>query len=58
MDKVIIFILDISGFMEFLSQMEIEYSMYIINELLEIIIVENKFDFFLFEIEGDVVFFY
>ncbi len=58
MDKATILIPDISGFTEFLSQTEIEHSTHIINELLEIIIAENKLDFFLSEIEGDAVLFY
>lgn len=58
MDKATILIPDISGFTEFMSQTEIEHSTHIINELLEIIIAENRLDFFLSEIEGDAVLFY
>lgn len=58
MDKATILIPDISGFTEFLSQTEIEHSTHIINELLEIIIAEDKLNFFLSEIEGDAVLFY
>ena len=49
---------DISGFTKFIGETEIEHSSHIIQELLEIIINENKLNMELMEIEGDAVFFF
>lgn len=53
-----LFIPDISGFTKFIGETEIEHSSHIIQELLEIIINENKLNMELMEIEGDAVFFF
>ncbi len=54
----IIFIPDISGFTEFVTQTEISHSNHIIKELLEEIIENNNLKFQISEIEGDAVLFY
>lgn len=52
------FIPDISGFTEFVTQTAIEHSQHIIEELLEVIIDANEIGLSLSEIEGDAVLFY
>ncbi len=54
----LIFIPDISGFTEFVTQTEISHSNHIIKELLEEIIDNNSLNFEISEIEGDAVLFY
>ncbi len=49
---------DISGFSEFVNTTEIEHSIHIISELLEILIDTNPIDFKLVEVEGDALFMY
>ena len=53
-----IFIPDISGYTEFITQTEIKHSNHIISELLEIIINANQLNLLVSEIEGDAVLFY
>ncbi|UCD68542.1 MAG: DUF2652 domain-containing protein [Betaproteobacteria bacterium] len=53
-----IFIPDISGYTEFVSQTELEHSSHIINELLEVLVESNFTDLTLSEIEGDALLFY
>ncbi len=54
----IIFIPDISGFTEFVTQTESRHSSHIIAELIEEIIKANILDLKISEIEGDAVLFY
>ena len=49
---------DISGFTQFVTETEIEHSAHIIQELLEIIIANNHLSMKVIEIEGDAVFFF
>ncbi len=49
---------DISGFTQFVTETEIEHSAHIIHELLEIIITNNHLNMKVVEIEGDAVFFF
>ena len=49
---------DISGFTQFVTETEIEHSAHIIQELLEVIISNNYLKMEVIEIEGDAVFFY
>ena len=56
--QALIFIPDISGFTEFVKQVEIDHSQHIIKELLEIIIDENITKLEISEIEGDAILFY
>ncbi|MDX1702452.1 MAG: DUF2652 domain-containing protein, partial [Melioribacteraceae bacterium] len=57
-DLALIFIPDISGYTEFITQTEIRHSKHIISELLEIIIDDNLLSMKVSEIEGDAVLFY
>jgi hypothetical protein len=57
-NTALIFIPDISGFTEFITQTEIKHSNHIISELLEIIINSNQLNLLVSEIEGDAVLFY
>lgn len=57
-DLALIFIPDISGYTEFITQTEIRHSKHIISELLEIIISGNTLSMKVSEIEGDAVLFY
>jgi len=57
-NSALIFIPDISGYTEFITQTEIRHSKHIISELLEIIIKANKLSMKVSEIEGDAVLFY
>jgi hypothetical protein len=56
--QAFLFMPDITGFTKFIGETEIEHSSHIIQELLEIIISENKLNMELMEIEGDAVFFF
>ena len=57
-DVALIFIPDISGYTEFITQTEIKHSNHIISELMEIIINANQLNLLVSEIEGDAVLFY
>ena len=57
-DSALIFIPDISGYTEFITQTEIRHSKHIISELLEIVINGNILSMKVSEIEGDAVLFY
>lgn len=56
--KGFIFIPDISGFTNFVNNVELEHSRHVIKELLETIIDANKMDLKISEIEGDAILFY
>ncbi len=56
--QAFLFMPDISGFTKFIGETEIEHSSHIIQELLEIIINENRLNMEMMEIEGDAVFFF
>lgn len=58
MQKALYFIPDISGFTKFVHETEIEHSIHIIAELLEILLDNNTTGFELAEIEGDALFMY
>lgn len=49
---------DISGFTNFVNETEVEHSIHIIAELLEILLDHNPIGFELVEIEGDALFMY
>src|SRR5437867_10040841 len=57
-NKGLIFIPDISGFTKFVTEMEIDHSRHIIEELLEILINANSIGLQISEIEGDAILFY
>ena len=57
-NPALIFIPDISGFTEFITQTEIKHSNHIISELIEIILSANRLNLTVSEIEGDAVLFY
>jgi len=57
-NPALIFIPDISGFTEFITQTEIKHSNHIITELVEIIVAANRLNLTVSEIEGDAVLFY
>src|SRR6185295_7933531 len=54
----LLFIPDISGFTRFVSEMEIDHSRLIIQELLEVVINANQIGLEISEIEGDAILFY
>ena len=54
----LLFMPDISGFTQFVSETEISHSQHIVQELLEIIIDSNHLNLQISEIEGDAIFFY
>jgi hypothetical protein len=54
----LLFIPDISGFTRFVTEMEIEHSRHIIQELLETLIEANQLGLEISEIEGDAILFY
>lgn len=54
----LLFIPDISGFTQFVSQTDIEHSRLIIQELLEALISSNQIGLQISEIEGDAILFY
>lgn len=54
----LLFMPDISGFTEFVNNLEITHAQSIIQELLEIIIDSNQIGLEVSEIEGDAIFFY
>ena len=57
-NPTLLFIPDISGFTDFVSNTEIDHSQHIIQELLEVIIDANEIGLEVSEIEGDAVLFY
>lgn len=57
-NKGLLFIPDISGFTRFVTDMEIEHSRHIIQELLEILIDSNQLGLEISEVEGDAILFY
>ena len=57
-NKGLLFIPDISGFTRFVTDMEIEHSRSIIQELLEILIDSNQLGLEISEVEGDAILFY
>ena len=54
----LLFMPDISGFTQFVSETEVLHSQHIVQELLEIIIDSNHLNLQVSEIEGDAIFFY
>ncbi|MEO6132014.1 MAG: DUF2652 domain-containing protein, partial [Saprospiraceae bacterium] len=56
--KALIFIPDISGFTQFVTDTEINHSRHIIEELLDILIEANQIGLEISEIEGDAILFY
>ena len=58
MQKALYFMPDISGFTNFVNHTEVEHSIHIISELLEILLDIATEDFELAEIEGDALFLY
>ncbi len=57
-NRGLLFIPDISGFSRFVTDMEIEHSRHIIQELLEILIDANQLGLEVSEVEGDAILFY
>ena len=57
-NRGLIFIPDISGFTRFVTQIEIEHSRNIIQELLETLVQSNEIGLTISEIEGDAILFY
>ena len=57
-NRGLIFIPDISGFTRFVTQIEIEHSRNIIQELLETLVQSNQIGLTISEIEGDAILFY
>ena len=57
-NRGLLFIPDISGFTRFVTEMEIDHSSHIIQELLEILINANYTGLEISEIEGDAILFY
>jgi hypothetical protein len=56
MAKALYFMPDISGFSQFVNDTEIEHSVHIIAELLELLLDNNTLNLQLIEIEGDALF--
>lgn len=56
--KALYFMPDISGFTKFVNNTEVEHSIHIISELLEILLDNNPLKLQLVEIEGDALFMY
>jgi len=57
-DNGFIFIPDISGFTQFVNNVELKHSQHIIRELLEIILDANEMGLKVSEVEGDAILFY
>src|SRR5688572_17135121 len=57
-NRGLLFIPDISGFTQFVNEVEIEHSRFIIQQLLEILIKANDLGLEISEIEGDAILFY
>jgi hypothetical protein len=58
MQKTLYFMPDISGFTRFVNNTELDHSIHIVSELLEILIDSNTIGLQLIEIEGDALFMY
>ncbi|WP_432410860.1 DUF2652 domain-containing protein [Rasiella sp. SM2506] len=58
MEKALYFMPDISGFTDFVNNTEVEHSIHIISELLEILLDNNTIHLKLVEVEGDALFMY
>ena len=58
MQKALYFMPDISGFTKFVNNTELDHSIHIIAELLEILLDNTTIDLQLVEIEGDALFMY
>jgi hypothetical protein len=58
MQKALYFMPDISGFTHFVNTTEVEHSIHIIAELLELLLDNNTLELQLVEIEGDALFMY
>lgn len=56
--KGLIFIPDISGFTQFVNNVELKHSQHIISELLEILLDANQMGLSVSEVEGDAILFY
>ncbi|PIX12110.1 MAG: DUF2652 domain-containing protein, partial [Flavobacteriaceae bacterium CG_4_8_14_3_um_filter_31_8] len=56
MKKALYYMPDISGFTKFVNNTEVEHSIHIIAELLEILLDSTTLDLQLVEIEGDALF--
>jgi len=56
--KGFIFIPDISGFTNFVNNVELQHSRHVIKELLEVILEANQMDLKVSEVEGDAILFY
>jgi len=56
--QALLFMPDISGFTQFVSETEVLHSQHIVQELLEILIDSNHLNLQISEIEGDAIFFY
>lgn len=56
MQKALYFMPDISGFTKFVNNTELEHSIHIISELLELLIDSKTIDLELVEVEGDALF--
>lgn len=56
MQKALYFMPDISGFTKFVNNTELEHSIHIISELLELLLDSNSLELELVEIEGDALF--
>ncbi|TCC90079.1 DUF2652 domain-containing protein [Pedobacter frigiditerrae] len=54
----LIFIPDISGFTQFVNNVELKHSQHIIQELLEAILDSNEMELKVSEVEGDAILFY
>ena len=57
-NKGLVFIPDISGFTNFVTNTEIEHSRHVIQELLELLIDSNPLKLEISEVEGDAILFY
>src|SRR5687768_11466609 len=57
-NRGLLFIPDISGFTQFVNEVEIEHSRFIIQQLLEILIKANDSGLEISEVEGDAILFY
>lgn len=57
-NRGLLFIPDISGFTQFVNEMELDHSRMVIQELLEVLINANEIGLEVSEIEGDAILFY
>jgi hypothetical protein len=56
-NRGLLFIPDISGFSQFVNEVELEHSRFIIQQLLEVLIRANDSGLQISEIEGDAILF-